>query len=680
MLYSFKVTIRVVFKQLRFLLPLFAMIALINYGFFRSYTINNAGPINFLYLMLPSALLGLPYFAFVTYELVSQPFRMGSLEVVQSNASGEPNLFYAIAGTSLISIGFWTVSPIGWAIWNYLDQANGYSPLLVHSLLSILLYWIGPSLIGISLGLSLFRSSRPLAIGIILLATLLSSQLPMKMFGMFQYGRFVPADFLDWFRLTVPITFEWPDPVYGVPMEFSRWVLVAFWIFALSLITLNRMAARRRRFWIKMIFILTLSTTLSLARFAYRSHDSMNIRDLRPSSPGISDNRYYAERASIQTIPAFFSVEAYDLDIRIGSRLKVTATMHLKATDLQNFDFTLHHDLRVRAVEDDQGRRLNYQQDHDIVSVIAIEPTVYISMHYDGYVGKYFSNYQGVTLPAYVAYYPLPGQLPLWDDVRAATKIQIPSDEAHFRAHVRSPLQIYSNLEMTDYNIFEGSARGISLFAGMLTETYHEGTRYIHSPNIVQPLNIDANYADEIWQKYLDRTGALQEYSIHGKSIFYQAPSIAFYASYNEQCVDLGDHIFALDFFPTVEMIVHNAFMRHMPYDPEKAILYELFKNNLNMTSASGWDVKPDYELIRLAIEGDQSLPEDYSGDVSDIDIEAWNEYLESIMRVDELFYYQCNKLGIDYVFHEIYDYLMEPNFDEHPIDFFYKLDMENTP
>ena len=125
----------------------------------------------------------------------------------------------------------------------------------------------------------------------------------------------------------------------------------------------------------------------------------MNIRDLRPSSPGISDNRYYAERASIQTIPAFFSVEAYDLDIRIGSRLKVTATMHLKATDLQNFDFTLHHDLRVRAVEDDQGRRLNYQQDHDIVSVIAIEPTVYISMHYDGYVGKYFSNYQGVTLP-----------------------------------------------------------------------------------------------------------------------------------------------------------------------------------------------------------------------------------------------------------------------------------------
>ena len=50
----------------------------------------------------------------------------------------------------------------------------------------------------------------------------------MKMFGMFQHGRFVPADFLDWFRLTVPITFEWPDPVYGVPMEFSRWVLVAF--------------------------------------------------------------------------------------------------------------------------------------------------------------------------------------------------------------------------------------------------------------------------------------------------------------------------------------------------------------------------------------------------------------------------------------------------------------------
>ena len=89
----FKVTIRVVFKQLRFA-PAFAMIALINMVSSESIQLITLAP-SLLYLMLPSALLGLPYFAFVTYELVSQPFRMGSLEVVQSNASGEPNLFYA---------------------------------------------------------------------------------------------------------------------------------------------------------------------------------------------------------------------------------------------------------------------------------------------------------------------------------------------------------------------------------------------------------------------------------------------------------------------------------------------------------------------------------------------------------------------------------------------------------
>ena len=125
-------------------------------------------------------------------------------------------------------------------------------------------------------------------------------------------------------------------------------------------------------------------------------------------------------------------------------------------------------------------------------------------------------------------------------------------------------------------------------------------------------------------------------YSIRDKAIFYQAPSIALFGAYNERTVDFDDHILTLDMKPNVEAIVKDAFMQHIPYSADNAssALHSMFENSLGMSAAEGYDVKPEYDQLLPIIEGDKSIPENWSGDPEDIDMDAWEEYSLSLIHI----------------------------------------------
>ena len=228
MKHSIRVSFRVYFRTIKLIVPYLAMFAASFFTLFSLYG-SQSSPISFLLGSLKLGVLGIVYFAFASYEFASQIRRIGGRECIAVVKGAERNLIFSEILILAIPLMCWAMLIWGWQIASCVGSCGDYPRYAVHSLLSVLLYCIMPSVISILLGACLASRGRPTAYGCIALASILFSSVFLQILSGGGIGTFRFVSVLDWFSISVPNSNWVAEGVYGISMEFCRWVLVAFW-------------------------------------------------------------------------------------------------------------------------------------------------------------------------------------------------------------------------------------------------------------------------------------------------------------------------------------------------------------------------------------------------------------------------------------------------------------------
>lgn len=177
-----------------------------------------------------------------------------------------------------------------------------------------------------------------------------------------------------------------------------------------------------------------------------------------------------------------FDVTDYDLEIKVGNNLHVRAAITVDKPNLEKYDFTLYHGYKISSVRDGDGNKLRFKQDGDHFTVFNPEKKSLdrIVLKYSGFSTQYYSNIQGLFLPGYFPYYPHSGSLPVYNMEMGEIYRFMLDEPTHFKVKVNSSQTVYSGLEQTGKNEFEGSTTGVTLVSGLYDCYEKDGVKMVY--------------------------------------------------------------------------------------------------------------------------------------------------------------------------------------------------------
>ena len=177
-----------------------------------------------------------------------------------------------------------------------------------------------------------------------------------------------------------------------------------------------------------------------------------------------------------------FDVTDYDLEIKVGNNLHVRAAITVYKPNLEKYDFTLYHGYKISSVRDGGGNKLRFEQDGDRFTVFNPEKKSLdrIVLKYSGFSTQYYSNLQGLFLPGYFPYYPHSGSLPVYNMEMGEIYRFVLDKPTHFKVKVDSSQTVYSGLEQTGKNEFEGSTTGVTLVSGLYDCYEKDGVKMVY--------------------------------------------------------------------------------------------------------------------------------------------------------------------------------------------------------
>jgi len=667
---SLAISLRIFRRSLKLVIP-FLLMLIASTTVFVLQNRYDALPLSSLTKSLQVGVFGFLYFAFASYELLSLSSHVGGKETLSAIPSAERKLcasqllvllFPLFVWTLIIVISHFTLSsPLG----------NHFGPYILNVVLSCILYCFLQGLTGMLLGAALSRLARPLTYVVILIFALLVTPLPMRLYSAVTVSGFEVASLLDWFMLGVPNTSWAVDTVYGVAVETSRWILIIFWCFLFLSILAWQYRSKKSLQFISLMLTLILVTVGAGTRFALRSQDSIQNKDLRPYGFLDGPYHYYLDHTQEDSTAPDFSITHYDLRLSIGAFLEGTATIKLSPNLLPTYAFTLAHNYSVRSVTNENNEPLTFERDGDLLTVHSAMPISDIIIDYSGSNGKYYANWQGIVLPGYSAYYPLPGRHQLWNTESVSMLPVILTESIPFQVQVNTSSPVFSNLPRTADNTFAGITGAVTLYAGIITEKRIGDINYIYSPLSGQDLNINAGEVTREIDKLKDILGIDVAIDVHLQTVVMQPFTIAAGNGRNERVVALSDHLLLCDLNPTSAGIGQELFSQSIPITGSNSYLRQLFLSNLS-------DNVPNYEIAKPAYEDLQILKQ-YKSHSEILDEQEWMAY---IIAVDEgysnLFMYQKQTLGAKQLLSAVYSYLTQDNPEVHPLDFLYYLEVED--
>jgi hypothetical protein len=242
-----------------------------------------------------------------------------------------------------------------------------------------------------------------------------------------------------------------------------------------------------------MIGVLWLAALLGLVGFLRMGGDSTVRLDDRRTGTAYGDY-FYETTQEQKEESAAFSVLSYDLDLKITGRLHASATMTLtKNPEGDAYRFTLYRGYRILSVTDGEGNPLTYTRTGHYLEIDAPfdTPMGTILVEYEGSGGRYYSNDQGIALPGYLPWYPMPGYRSLWDEVTNGISVSTEGEEIDFSVTVDTRLPLVCNLEEVEEHTYAGKATAVTLVGGLLTEKTSDGYVYYDSPLNLSSLDLE---------------------------------------------------------------------------------------------------------------------------------------------------------------------------------------------
>ncbi len=632
---------------------------------------NQEGSAGLLSILTSSMLLSsiaFAYFLFASYELSSKLERSGGDELSGSVRGEAVHRYFSQFLVLLIPALIWSLAVSACQLAAYRLSGALFPGYLHHALSAVLLYCFLPSIVAILLGMVISAvRKRAFAYLIIIGAVLLASPVPLEYYANRRILKLPAAEILDWFCLSIPNAAWLPDQYYGVSLELTKWLLCLFWI-ALSCFLL--LLQQRRHLFKKQKAgsIIALCLTLLLgARFAARGNDFIMIKDDRSSSVLTADMVYYSGNPAADEIPADFQVEKYTMDLTVHSRLSAKVTMKLQLSgDSDRLYFTLYHGLHVKSVSDGDGKALAFEQNGDCLTVKARVPE--LTVIYSGNLGIYASNYQSIYLPEYVAYYPLPGRICLYDGEPCPLTLQSKSE---YDITLHHPGEAMSNLPSEDKNHFAGSSCGAALYAGLIRKTSIGDVTFIESPLDAHSALFDSAAVEKEWKKYQDFFQLQDDFGLSAKTVVFQPSSVFAVNSKTTTFIATEGSLFYGDILPQPDVLCLKYFLSTIHRSEESRYLYDIFERRMygGLSSSHTSDaVKPPYEEMTLLLVPDDQLS-----------VEEWFNKATQSEALNDLFAYLEDRLGADVLLPQVYDYLNDPEPEQNWLDFLYEMDGEEV-
>ena len=466
------------------------------------YVLNLGGGLSVNLMSMLNAemgLIGLAFFLFASYEFIHKASDCGLQETVDSLDGASGKAFAAqllVMGTAvlvygLIGIGFqlmlMSAAPFTWAVfWN--------------TLLSSLLYVLGPALVGFGIGsVAGIRVNRlPLylfgLVAVFLTGTF--SQFTVHVFSIQIWDTFGAA--AGSIFLKIRGLFSNLQPIYNSVVDYAfaqgiepfRWELLLFWLCLCAALALWLLKGRKKILSRILAGVLSAACIFSLIGYWNPGSHWQYITPVTMDIQSEEDGYYYKALGHVNEMedkPAEFAVTAYDLHFSMWKQLSGDAVMTLDGTALPEYDFTLYHGYQVTGVTDGEGNPLEYERWNDYLRIKnpgeGALKTIHVS--YSGYHANLYSTAQGAFLPGYFSYYPMEGLHSVYESPILSTGYE-PAEEKQFTVKVDMPSTAFTNLERVEGNTFSGRTTALTLVAGMYEEEQIGDVVKIH-PTYYQP-------------------------------------------------------------------------------------------------------------------------------------------------------------------------------------------------
>lgn len=185
-----------------------------------------------------------------------------------------------------------------------------------------------------------------------------------------------------------------------------------------------------------------------------------------------------------------FEITGYDMNFKIKNLLSGDVTVKVDNPNLTEYHFTLYYGYKLKSVTNSSGEKLKYDRDGDYITVHTDAPTESFNFKYKGFSQVFYSNSQSSNLLGGFAYYPINGFRYVYsvaDQGSIRTKL---SKSVPMSVKVDCGKKMFSNLESTGKNTFEGTSDSLTLVSGFYKEINADGIRMIY-PYYESPYDID---------------------------------------------------------------------------------------------------------------------------------------------------------------------------------------------
>lgn len=537
--------------------------------------------------------------------------------------------------------------------------------ITLHFVRGCLLNIFLPQMIAVVFGALLASTvTRPAAYTCLTIYAFLTTSIAKQWFDLF-FSDSVSAWILELFTVTTPDTDWMLDSIYGLPMEFCRWIAALFWI----LLFFTFFLFKNRSFNGIVSYIPTVAAgcaaCITLCIFFSCSHDSI----VRFDSREISINGAYKCELSTKqkSEPANFKILSYRMDLSAHKQLVAEVEIEFtQNSDNTHYYFTLYQGYQIVSVTDTEGNALNYTRSGHYLDVFySLEnPTGSIIIQYKGTGVWFCSNNQAIALPGCIPWYPTAGYVPFWEQATNRIIAHSESEETiDFYITFDTSLALVSNLEQIDNQTFCGIATTATFIGGLLEKRESDGITYYDSP--LHLTNIDFNTIQSKVSNAESVLGTSLNLNLQETKILCLPGMIA--RSVGGTSLDLvlmPDYILV----NSDTMLSYSILEQRVPSGKETAALKELVVYYLYYSESDSLP-HPLYEGDAHEVS-DTDLPN--SSAVLTLD-EADPAYSDSIMIFEQALRYQMKQYGKSDVLRACYEYLQSSE-STNQIDFLYSL------
>lgn len=466
-------------------------------------TLYDDAALGALDIPLKFSLASFAVFSFLAFEMSYKLRRYKLDECMNTVAHAKRKIFLAqgviFVVIILIFFAFFNI----WSLLLFIKYRNfncWHGKFIIQTVLNMLLSHFFVPCCAAAMGMSaslLFRRING-CLGLVLFV-LLGSPLSNYLGEMlYEFSRNVSINIFPLLRLfdIFPPALNY-QPVYafGQSVLPYRWLTALFWLLLSLFVISLKTGERNRRFRVapavfaSLALVFLVVSQLPTSRVIVGSDDpkySMEYGDKEyyyKAYDFYSDD--YDEDGANKEWARFekeFDVTDYDLEIKVGNNLHVRAAITVDKPNLEKYDFTLYHGYKISSVRDGDGNKLRFKQDGDHFTVFNPEKKSLdrIVLKYSGFSTQYYSNIQGLFLPGYFPYYPHSGSLPVYNMEMGEIYRFMLDEPTHFKVKVNSSQTVYSGLEQTGKNEFEGSTTGVTLVSGLYDCYEKDGVKMVY--------------------------------------------------------------------------------------------------------------------------------------------------------------------------------------------------------